>query len=122
MGKIPAVTNMVGAIITNPKVGVQVPADTTFNIEVQTKHLSAGFFTNPTTNYYTAPQDLDKNGDIIGHCHVTVQDIGSLQSNQVPDTSSSPSSRASMMPATDRVCSRPPSRTASLLASTEYVP
>ena len=73
-------------MITNPKLGSKIPADTTFNISVQTAHLKAGNFVNPTTNYYTAPQDLD-NGDIIGHCHVTVQDIGSLDSTTPPDPS-----------------------------------
>ncbi|KAH7413370.1 hypothetical protein BKA64DRAFT_719281 [Cadophora sp. MPI-SDFR-AT-0126] len=85
MGKIPASKNMITAMITNPQIGDKVPADTTFNISVQTQHLNAGFFVNPTTNYYTAPQDLDQNGDIIGHCHVTVQDIGSLKSTTPPD-------------------------------------
>jgi transcription initiation factor TFIID subunit 15 len=85
MGKIPSQNNMISAIITNPKVGVKVPSDTTFNIEVQTTHLTAGKFTNPTTNYYTAPQDLDAKGDIIGHCHVTVQDIGDMQTLNTPD-------------------------------------
>ncbi len=72
-------------MIANPQTGDQVPADTTFNISVQTTHLNAGFFVNPTTNYYTAPQDLDENGDIIGHCHITVQDIGALKSTTPPD-------------------------------------
>ena len=85
MGKIPATKNMISAMIANPITGDKIPADTTFNISVQTSHLSAGFFVNPTTNYYTAPQDLDKNGDIIGHCHVTVQDIGDLKSTTPPD-------------------------------------
>jgi transcription initiation factor TFIID subunit 15 len=85
MGKIPARSNMITAVITSPKVGVKMPSNTTFNIEVQTQHLTAGFFTNPTTNYYTAPQDLDKNGDIIGHCHVTVQDMGSMTATTPPD-------------------------------------
>ncbi|KAH7146760.1 hypothetical protein B0J13DRAFT_473598 [Dactylonectria estremocensis] len=87
MGRIPAVTNMISAMITNPKPGVTIKAGTTFNIQVQTSHLHAGVFTNPTTNYYTAPQNLDSNGDIIGHCHVTVQDIGSLKSTTPPDPS-----------------------------------
>ncbi|KAH6720877.1 hypothetical protein BKA61DRAFT_640961 [Leptodontidium sp. MPI-SDFR-AT-0119] len=87
MGKIPASKNMISAMITNPQIGDKVPADTTFNISVQTAHLNAGFFVNPTTNYYTAPQDLDNNGDIIGHCHVTVQDIGTLKSTTPPDPS-----------------------------------
>ncbi|PKS11605.1 hypothetical protein jhhlp_001755 [Lomentospora prolificans] len=85
MGRIPAVSNMISAMITNPKSGSQIPADTTFDISVQTAHLNAGNFVNPTTNYYTAPQDLDGNGDIIGHCHVTVQDIDTLDSNTPPD-------------------------------------
>lgn len=85
MGRIPAVSNMITAIITNPKPGDQVPAGTVFNISVQTRNLRAGFFVNPTTNYYTAPQDLDENGNIIGHCHITVQDIGDLRTDTPPD-------------------------------------
>lgn len=85
MGRIPAVSNMISAIITNPQSGSQVPSDQTFNISVQTMNLNAGNFVNPTTNYYTAPQDLDDAGNIIGHCHVTVQDIGTLDSTTPPD-------------------------------------
>jgi len=85
MGKIPATKNMISAMIANPLSGATIPSGTTFNISVQTAHLDAGFFVNPTTNYYTAPQDLNNNGDIIGHCHVTIQDIGSIQSTTPPD-------------------------------------
>ncbi len=84
MSKIPATKNMISAMITNPQPGDKVTSDTTFKISVQTVHLNAGFFVNPTTNYYTAPQQLDDNGDIIGHCHVTVQDIGALKSTTPP--------------------------------------
>merc|ERR1712225_111841 len=42
MGKIPASKNMITAMITNPQIGDKVPADTTFNISVQTQHLNAG--------------------------------------------------------------------------------
>ncbi|KAG9231765.1 hypothetical protein BJ875DRAFT_344141, partial [Amylocarpus encephaloides] len=87
MGKIPAVANMISAMITFPQPGDTVTADQTFNISIQTSHLDAGFFVNPTTNYYTAPQDLNQEGDIIGHCHVTVQSIGSLRSTTPPDPS-----------------------------------
>ncbi|GJN69824.1 hypothetical protein PLICBS_003876 [Purpureocillium lilacinum] len=76
---------MISAIITQPQPGDTLTSDTTFNVSVQTTHLAAGNFVNPTTSYYTAPQDLDDNGDIIGHCHVTIQDIGSLQATTPPD-------------------------------------
>jgi len=38
--------------------------------------LQAGSFTNPDSTYYTAPQQLNGQGLIIGHTHVTVQDMG----------------------------------------------
>ncbi|CAG8949993.1 hypothetical protein HYFRA_00004325 [Hymenoscyphus fraxineus] len=85
MGQIPATKNMVAAMITFPLIGDEVAANQTFNISVQTAHLDAGFFVNPTTNYYTAPQALNKDGDIIGHCHVTIQSIGSLRDTTPPD-------------------------------------
>jgi hypothetical protein len=86
MGKIPASTNMISAIILNPKPGDKVAANQDFTVTVQTQHLAAGFFTNPTTTYYTAPQDLNANGDIIGHCHITLQTLGtSLAPTTPPD-------------------------------------
>ena len=87
MGNIPSVENMISSMITKPQVGSTISSDTTFDIMVQTTHLTAGNFVSPTTNYYTAPQDLDGNGDIIGHCHVTVQAIGSMDSTTPPDPS-----------------------------------
>ncbi|KAL5113189.1 hypothetical protein ACEQ8H_008946 [Pleosporales sp. CAS-2024a] len=85
MGRLPAQTNMVSAVIVSPKFGDRIPSNTTFNITVQTSHLDAGFFTNPTVSYYSAPQNLNKNGDVIGHCHITIQDIGSFGTTTPPD-------------------------------------
>jgi transcription initiation factor TFIID subunit 15 len=86
MGKIPAVSNMISAMIVEPQVGETVAEDTTFTVRVQTQGLDAGSFTNPTLTYYSAPQDLNNNGDIIGHCHITIQELGnSLNPNNAPD-------------------------------------
>lgn len=86
MGKIPAVENMISAVILEPQLGQTVPSGQTFNIRVQTQGLDAGSFTNPTLTYYNAPQDLSQNGQIIGHCHVTIQDLGnSLNPTTPPD-------------------------------------
>jgi hypothetical protein len=87
MGKIPATSNMISAMLTFPQPGDVITAGKTFDISVQTQNLDAGKFTNPTTNYYTAPQDLNAAGNIIGHCHVTVQAIGDLKSATPPDPS-----------------------------------
>ncbi|KAI6782486.1 uncharacterized protein J7T54_001343 [Emericellopsis cladophorae] len=76
MGKIPALNRMVSAIFTEPKNGDTIAADTDFTISVQMLNFAPGTFTNPDNTYYAAPQDLDGNGNIIGHTHVTVQDLG----------------------------------------------
>jgi hypothetical protein len=75
MGDIPAKTNMVSSIITNPQTGSQIPSDTTFTITVQMANLVAGSFTDADATYYAGPQFL-QNGQIVGHTHVTVQDLG----------------------------------------------
>ena len=77
---------MISAIITSPKPAENIAASTTFTISVQMKGLTAGSFTNAAATYYSAPQDLAGNGQIIGHTHVTVQDLGnSLQPSTAPD-------------------------------------
>src|SRR5439155_26856957 len=66
--------------------GEDLPELTNFNITVQMVGLAEGHFTNAQLTYYSAPQDLDNNGNIIGHTHVTVQDLGkSLTPNTPPD-------------------------------------
>jgi len=86
MGKIPSTSNMISAIIISPKPAENIAASTTFTISVQMKGLTAGSFTNAAATYYSAPQNLAGNGQIIGHTHVTVQDLGnSLQPSTAPD-------------------------------------
>lgn len=76
MGDIPAKTAMVSSMITFPEFGSSsIQSDTTFNITVQMSNLAAGSFTNADATYYAAPQQL-KNGLVVGHTHVTVQDMG----------------------------------------------
>jgi hypothetical protein len=76
MGDIPAKTSMVSCIITNPQQnGAEIPSDTDFNITVQVENLVAGSFTNADATYYAAPQALS-GGKVVGHTHVTVQDLG----------------------------------------------
>jgi len=77
MGDIPAKTNMVSSIILNPQTGGKaIASDTTFQITVQMANIVAGQFTNADATYYAAPQAL-QGGNVVGHTHVTVQDLGS---------------------------------------------
>jgi transcription initiation factor TFIID subunit 15 len=74
MGDIPSTANMISAIITSPGPGEDLAANTDFTISVQVQGLVAGTFTNPDLTYYAAPQQL-QGGQIVGHTHVTVQDL-----------------------------------------------
>lgn len=76
MGDIPAKNKMVSTIILNPQDGQEIQEGQDFNITVQVSGLAAGSFTNAVATYYAAPQTL-KDGIIVGHTHVTVQDLGS---------------------------------------------
>lgn len=85
MGDIPSNNNMVSAVVIFPGPGDDLTPNQSFNIQVQLTNLVAGSFTDPLTTYYAAPQEL-KGGNIVGHCHVTVQDLGnSLAPSQAPD-------------------------------------
>ncbi|KIX02174.1 uncharacterized protein Z518_08113 [Rhinocladiella mackenziei CBS 650.93] len=85
MGDIPSNNNMVSAIIVFPGPGDDIDADTTFDIQVQTTNLVAGSFTDPITTYYSAPQQL-QGGNVVGHCHVTVQDLNNdIATTDPPD-------------------------------------
>ncbi|CZR57827.1 related to AGA1 A-agglutinin anchor subunit [Phialocephala subalpina] len=76
MGDLPAKTAMVSSVITYPTTGGKdVVSDTTFNISVQMSNLVAGSFTNADATYFGAPQFL-QGGQVVGHTHVTVQDMG----------------------------------------------
>ncbi|KAG5927852.1 hypothetical protein E4U42_001694 [Claviceps africana] len=76
MGNIPATDRMVSSVFVNPQNGANLPANRDFKIQVQMINFKAGTFTNATSTYYSAPQDLDAQGNIIGHTHVTIQDTG----------------------------------------------
>jgi hypothetical protein len=76
MGKIPATNKMVSTVITNPKNLDTITEKQTFNVAVSIANMALGSFTNAQETYYSAPQDLDGGGNIIGHTHVTIQDVG----------------------------------------------
>jgi hypothetical protein len=85
MGDIPAKTKMVSSMITFPETGSQIASDTDFTVTVQMNNLVAGSFTDADATYYAGPQFL-QNGVIVGHTHVTIQDLGkSLNPKVAPD-------------------------------------
>jgi len=81
-GAIPDVTKMTSTLITFPRNGGSVIAGRNFTVKVKVKNLATGFFSDPVKDYYDLPQQLNRNGVIIGHSHITIQ---KLDGDKIPD-------------------------------------
>ncbi|KAH8987289.1 hypothetical protein EDB92DRAFT_1138712 [Lactarius akahatsu] len=85
MGEIPSTTNMPSSKFTSPENFGTIKAGTTFTIKMKIQNLESGNFVNAQSNYYAAPQQLNKAGNIRGHTHYVVQQIASFTSTDPLD-------------------------------------
>jgi len=85
MGDIPSSSKMIGAKFAFPKNFDVVKAFQDFTVKLQINNLETGSFTNPNTNYYGAPQQLNSNGVIVGHTHIVINKISSFQDTTPAD-------------------------------------
>jgi transcription initiation factor TFIID subunit 15 len=81
MGEIPATNRMVSTVFTSPTNGQDIQPNTAIKFSVKVANLQAGTFTNPDNTYYAAPQQL-QGGQIVGHTHITVQDMNNQENPQ----------------------------------------
>jgi hypothetical protein len=80
MGVIAATTNMPSSKFVSPVNGQNFAANTAFDIKMAVNNLQTGNFVNAAENYYSAPQQVNAQGTIIGHTHFTVQAVPSFTS------------------------------------------
>ena len=85
MGAIASTNNMPSAKFQSPKNLDTLKANETFTIKLAVKNLATGNFVNADSNYFSAPQQVDGSGNIIGHSHAVIQNINSLSDTTVPD-------------------------------------
>lgn len=79
MGAIPSKANMPSAKFVFPANGdTSIAANTAFKIKMAIKNFQSGNFVNADQNYFAAPQQLNKQGQIVGHSHVVVEALSSL--------------------------------------------
>ena len=78
MGVIAAKALMPSAKFVNPKNGDTVKANQNFTVQLAISNLETGHFTNPDTTFHMAPQQVNAQGLIKGHSHVTIQQLDSL--------------------------------------------
>ncbi|KAF8203760.1 hypothetical protein BJ912DRAFT_841651, partial [Pholiota molesta] len=78
MGSIPSTDNMPSAKFTVPANGDTIAANTAFTITMAVANFETGNFVNAEENYFAAPQQLNAQGQIIGHSHVVVESLTAL--------------------------------------------
>lgn len=78
MGVIAASTNIPSSKFSNPPNFGTIAANTDFDIVMNVKNLELGNFVNAASNYYSAPQQVNSQGNIVGHTHVVVEQLSSL--------------------------------------------
>ncbi|KAL5498255.1 hypothetical protein ACEPAH_2395 [Sanghuangporus vaninii] len=85
MGVIAATTNMPSSKFQFPKNGDTIKANQEFTIKMAINHIQTGNFVNANNNYYSAPQQVNGQGDIIGHSHVVIEQISSVSQTSLTD-------------------------------------
>ncbi|CCA66625.1 hypothetical protein PIIN_00308 [Serendipita indica DSM 11827] len=59
--------------------------NTAFTVQMRMVNMVAGNFVNAQANYYAAPQQVDGNGILIGHSHIVIEPLPSLDSTEPLD-------------------------------------
>ena len=85
MGIIAATTNMPSCKFQVPANGDTIQANQAFTITMAIQNLEAGNFVNAASNYYSAPQQVNGQGNIIGHSHVVIEQLTSLDQTTPTD-------------------------------------
>lgn len=78
IGTIPSVQNMPSSKFANPKNGDTIAANQEFTISMNVNNLDTGNFVNAQENYFAAPQQLNAQGQIVGHTHVVIESLTDL--------------------------------------------
>src|SRR5439155_14162316 len=66
--------------------GKKIKRNKAFTVKVLSKNIEFGFFSNATNQYNVFPQELNENGHIQGHQHVSIQFLGKdKRSVKIPD-------------------------------------
>lgn len=83
MGIIPASTLMPSSKFQFPTNMGTIKANTAFTVSLAINNLETGHFVNAQENYFSAPQQVNGQGQIQGHSHVVIEAIDSLTSTKV---------------------------------------
>lgn len=83
-GEIPEVNKMPSTLILYPRSGQKIKRNKPFPVTIKMNNFDAGFFSNATNQYNVFPQELNEEGVIQGHNHITIQFLG-RNKESIPD-------------------------------------
>ena len=78
MGVIAATTNMPSSKFVFPKNNDNIGSGQKFTVIMAIQKMETGNFVNANENYFAAPQQLNGQGQIIGHSHIVIEKLSSL--------------------------------------------
>lgn len=76
---------MPSAKFTNPKNLDVIPPNQAFTVSLAIQGMETGHFVNAQENYFSAPQQLNNQGQIQGHSHVVIEQLDSLSQTTPTD-------------------------------------
>jgi len=85
MGRIIPKANLPSSKFVFPKNFSTLKANQPFTIQMKVKNMDLGFFTNAQLNYYAAPAQLNDANIIVGHTHVVIEPLTSLDQTEPAD-------------------------------------
>ncbi|KZV99530.1 hypothetical protein EXIGLDRAFT_762621 [Exidia glandulosa HHB12029] len=85
MGEIMAKDKMPSAKVLFPPNNAVIEEGTDINFQIKVRSIQTGSFTNAQRTYYSAPQQLNAQGIMIGHQHVTVNEEPSADATEPLD-------------------------------------
>ncbi|KAF8525135.1 hypothetical protein BU17DRAFT_74527 [Hysterangium stoloniferum] len=78
MGDIPGKGAQPACKFSFPTNLANIDENTAFTVKMNIQGMETGAFVNPNTNYFAAPQQLNGQGQIVGHSHVVIQAINGI--------------------------------------------
>jgi len=85
MGVIVATTKMPSSKFVSPKNGDTIAANQAFTVSMAINNLETGNFVNAAANYYAAPAQVNSDGTLIGHSHIVIEQLQSLDQTTPTD-------------------------------------
>jgi hypothetical protein len=85
IGAIPSVDNIPSSkFIYPPNFGL-ITGGQNFTVRVAVRNFQAGNFTNPDSTYMSGPNEVNADGNIIGHSHIVVERLIALNQTSPMD-------------------------------------